>query len=169
MARQLDVTDPGVLAGYGKLAVRWKHTAEIRRRYGYTDFAAQPGHISLLSWHYRQAWADDLGPTVPFRAAHRWMLAERAVLPGEDVLTRLVGSVRERATRRLWSRLAHSASPELVGVLEALLVVPEGKRRSELDRVRRPPFSPTIAGVLAGLRADRDLLVGALGDGDVAS
>jgi hypothetical protein len=83
VARQLDVTDPGVLAGYGKLAVRWKHTAEIRRRYGYTDFAAQPGHISLLRWLYRQAWADDLGPTVLFRAAHRRMLAERVVLPGE--------------------------------------------------------------------------------------
>jgi hypothetical protein len=36
-----------------------------------------------------------------FRAAHRKLLAERIVLPGENVLARLVGRVRERATRRL--------------------------------------------------------------------
>ena len=165
LARQLDIADPGVLTGYAKLAVRWKHTAEIRRRYGYSDFASQPGHISLLRWLYRQAWTDDLGPTVLFRAAHRRMLVERVVLPGENVLTRLVGSVRERATRRLWSRLAHAASPQLVGALETLLVVPEGKRRSELDRLRRPPFSPTIGGLVQAL--ERLVEVRALGVGEL--
>jgi len=29
--------------------------------------------------------------------------------------------------------------------------VPEGKRRSELDRLRRPPFSPTINGLVQAL------------------
>lgn len=43
VARQLDIADPGVLAGYPKLPVRWRHTAEIRHRYGYRDFTAQPG------------------------------------------------------------------------------------------------------------------------------
>ena len=114
LARQLDIGDPGVLTDYGKLPVRWKHTAELRRRYGYSDFAIQPAHISLVRWLYRQAWADDLGPTVLFRAAHRKMLAERVILPGENVLARLVGGVRERAAHRLWARLAHTASPELV-------------------------------------------------------
>ncbi len=116
--------------------MRWKHTAEIRDRYGYTDFNSEPGHLALLRWLYRQAWADDLGPTVLFRAAHRRMLEERVLLPGENVLTRLVGSVRERATRRFWARLAHDASTALVEALEALLVVPDGKRRSGLDRLR---------------------------------
>jgi hypothetical protein len=37
VARQLGIADPGLLTGYGKLAVRWKHTAEIRGRYGYTE------------------------------------------------------------------------------------------------------------------------------------
>ncbi|MGZ4729111.1 MAG: Tn3 family transposase [Acidimicrobiales bacterium] len=151
LARQLEIADPGALVGYAKLPVRWKHTAEIRRRYGYTDFASQPGHFSLLRWLYRQAWADDVGPAALFRAAHRKMLADRVVLPGEQVLTRLVGSVRERATQRLWSRLARASSPEVIAALEALLVVPEGKRRSDLDRLRRPPFSPTIAGLVQAL------------------
>ena len=113
LARQLDVADPGVLVGYAKLPVRWKHTAEIRQRYGYTEFTAQPGHLSLLRWLYRQAWADELGPPALFRAAHRRMLAERVLLPGEQVLLRTVASVRERATRRLWRRLVR-ATPSWV-------------------------------------------------------
>lgn len=30
VARQLDIADPGILAGYAKLAVRWRHTSESR-------------------------------------------------------------------------------------------------------------------------------------------
>jgi TnpA family transposase len=151
VARQLDIDDPSVLAGYRELPVRWKHTGEIRYRYGYRDFASQPAHFSLVLWLYRQAWADDLGPSVLFRAAHRRLLSDRVLLPGTNVLTRLVGSVRERATRRLWRGLAEATSPALADRLEALLVVPEGKRRSELDRLRRPPFSPTIGGLVQAL------------------
>lgn len=151
VARQLGIADPGLLAGYAKAPVRWKHTAEIRLRYGYQDFTGEPAHLCLLRWLYRQVWADDLGPTALFRAAHRRLLAERVILPGENVLTRTVASVRERATGRLWSRLARAASPELIQRLEGLLVVPEGKRRSELDRLRRPPFSPTITGLVQAL------------------
>lgn len=165
VARQLGIADAGVLIGYRKLAVRWKHTAEIRQRFGYRDFASQPAHISLLRWLYRQAWADDLGPTALFRAAHRRMLADRVLLPGEQVLLRLVGSVRERATQRLWARLAAIPPPEVTAALEALLVVPEGRRRSELDRLRRPPFSPTISGLVQAL--DRLADVRALGVGDL--
>lgn len=98
-----------------------------------------------------RSWAGDLGPTALFRAAHRRLLAERVLLPGENALSRTVASVRERAARRLWSRLARAASPELIEQLEGLLVVPEGKRRSELDRLRRPPFSPTITGLVQAL------------------
>ena len=31
IARQLGIDDPGVLAGYRDMPVRWRHTAEIRR------------------------------------------------------------------------------------------------------------------------------------------
>lgn len=36
--------------------------------------------------------------------------------------------------------------------LENLLLVPEGARRSELDRLRRPPFTPTITGLVKALQ-----------------
>ncbi len=55
VARQLEVSDPAVLVGYRVLPVRWRHTAEIRDRWGYRDFTAQPGHFLLLVWLYRQA------------------------------------------------------------------------------------------------------------------
>lgn len=151
VARQLGVADPGLLTGYGKLPVRWRHTAEIRERYGYREFTSQPANISLLRWLYRQAWAEDPGPVALFRAAHGRMLTERILLPGEQVLGRVVGSVRERATQRLWSRLAATPPPAVAEALLGLLVVPDGKRRSELDRLRRPPFSPTVTGLVQAL------------------
>jgi hypothetical protein len=45
VARQLDITDLGVLAGYAELPVRWWHTAEILERYAYRAFTGQPGRF----------------------------------------------------------------------------------------------------------------------------
>ena len=73
--------------------------------------------------------------------------------------------MRERATHRVHSRLARAADPELRARLEKLLLVPEGQRRSELDLLRRPPFTPTITGLVRALdRLDR---IRALGAGDL--
>jgi Tn3 transposase DDE domain/Domain of unknown function (DUF4158) len=152
VARQLNITDSGVLEGYRELAVRWHHTAEIREHYGYRDFTAQPGYFLFTAWLYRQAWADDVSPSVLFRAAHRHLLAEQILLPGHSVLARLVAAVRDRAARRLHTRLVAAAPAELVARLEKLLLVPEGARRSELDRLRRPPFTPTITGLVKALQ-----------------
>ena len=101
-----------MLAGYRDMPVRWRHTAEIRDRYGYRDFSAQPGRFAFTAWLYRQAWADEVASSVLFRAAHRQLLARRILLPGHSVLVRLVATVRERATRRVHSRLARAAGPD---------------------------------------------------------
>ena len=140
-----------MLAGYRDMPVRWRHTAEIRDRYGYRDFAAQPGRFAFTAWLYRQAWADEVASSVLFRAAHRQLLARQILLPGHSVLMRLIATVRERATHRVHSRLARAAGPELRAQLEKLLLVPEGQRRSELDLLRRPPFTPTITGLVRAL------------------
>src|SRR6266567_5244413 len=144
VARQLGIDDPGVLAGYRDMPVRWRHTAEIRDGYGYRDFAAQPGRFAFTIWLYRQAWADEVASPVLFRAAHRQLLARQILLPGPTVLARLVAAVRERATHRVHSRLARAAGPELRAQLEKLLLVPEGQRRSELDLTCNAP-RPTVA------------------------
>jgi hypothetical protein len=78
------------------------------------------------------------------------------------VLTRLITSVRERATHRVHTRLARAAPPELQARLDKLLLVPQGQRRSELDLLRRPPFTPTITGLVRALdRLDRIRCLGA--------
>lgn len=108
IAGQLGIGDPGVLAAYRDMPVRWRHTAEIRDRYGYRDFTAQPGRFAFTVWLYRQAWAGEVAPSVLFRAAHRQSLARQILLPGQTTLTRLVASVRERATHRVYTRLAQA-------------------------------------------------------------
>ncbi|HEY5844512.1 MAG TPA: Tn3 family transposase [Mycobacterium sp.] len=165
IARQLGIDDPGVLSGYRDMPVRWRHTAEIRDRYGYRDFTTQPDRFAFTAWLYRQAWRDDPAPSVLFRAAHRQLLARQILLPGQSVLTRLIATVRERATHRLHERLARAAPAEVRTRLEKLLLVPEGARRSELDLLRRPPFTPTITGLVRAL--DRLERVRALGAGDL--
>ena len=62
IARQLGIDDPGVLAGYRDMPVRWRHTAGIRYRYGYRDFSAQPDRFAFTVWLYRQAWDRAGGP-----------------------------------------------------------------------------------------------------------
>ena len=165
VARQLDIADPVVLHRYRDLPVRWRHTAEIRDRYGYRDFTAQPARFLLTLDLYRQAWSDDVAASVLFRAAHRRLLAEQILLPGHSVLARLVAAVRDRAARRLHIRLAAAAPPDLVARLQNLLIVPDGARRSELDRLRRPPFTPTTTGLVKALQ--RLAEVRALGAGAV--
>ena len=39
------------------MPVRWRHTAEIRDRYGYRDFTG-PDLFAFTVWLYRQAWAE---------------------------------------------------------------------------------------------------------------
>jgi hypothetical protein len=151
IAGQLGIDDPGVLAVYRDMPVRWRHTVEIRQAYGYRDFTAQPGRFAFLMWLYRQVWADEMALSALFRAAHRQLLARQILLPGQSVLMRLIATVRERATGRVHSRLAAAAPPELAARLEKLLLVPEGQRRSELDLLRRPPFTPTITGLVRAL------------------
>ena len=123
LARQLDITDPGVLSTYRDLPVRWRHTAEIREAYGYRDFSAQPRRFLFTCWLYRQAFAADVAPSALFRAAHRRLVAGKILLPGRSVLTRLIVAVRERATARIYARLTRAAGPELAARLEKLLRV----------------------------------------------
>ena len=92
IAGQLGIGDPGVLAAYRDVPVRWRHTAEIRDRYGYRDFTAQPGRFAFTVWLYRQAWAGEVALSALFRAAHRQLLARQM-----DWLTCLINLGDERS------------------------------------------------------------------------
>ena len=155
MAEQINVRDPGVLAGYSKLPARWHHVTEIRERYGYQDFTDPIVAGRVERWLYRIVWAADVGPSALFATTHRRLLADRIVLPGEQVLQRMIARSRERSPTRLWTRLVGLAPDDTIGALEALLVVPAGQRRTGLDQLRRSPVSPTVDGLVRALKRPR--------------
>ena len=77
-----------------------------------------------------------------FNHAVTWLRKNRVLLPGVSVLTRPVSEARTVAERRLYdavTRATHRADPALAPALAGLLDVPEGKRVSELERLRTPP------------------------------
>jgi hypothetical protein len=84
-----------------------------------------------------------------------WLRRNRVLLPGVSVLAKQVASVRQVAEKRLYATVAGAArraDASLPADLVALLGVPEGRRVSELERLRRPPTQPsgtglTVAGV----------------------
>ncbi len=68
------------------------------------------------------------------------------MLPGTSVLARQVAEVRGITEQRLYATVAKAtrwADPALTGDLVATLKTPEGKRYSELERMRRPPTRTT--------------------------
>ena len=86
-----------------------------------------------------RAWTRPERPSVLFDQAVAWLRAGRVLLPGVSVLARLVSEVRAQAVERADGLLAAAVGPELRRRLDALLVVPQGSRWSELDRLRRAP------------------------------
>jgi hypothetical protein len=86
------------------------------------------------------------GRVALFNHAVAWLRRHRVLLPGVSVLARQVSAARTAAENRLHSsvaRAAYRADPALPPALVALLPVPEGARRSELERLRRPPTRST--------------------------
>ncbi|MFF1568701.1 DUF4158 domain-containing protein [Streptomyces sp. NPDC058293] len=138
VAEQLGL-DPGAFAGYGTSETRWAHQEQIRNEYEYTKFESDQW-FALARWLYQRAWIGNERPTLLFDLATKRLLDKKVVLPGVTVLERLVSGTREHAEKRLFATLAAAApTAEQAGQLRQLVVVPTGKRPSELDRLRRSP------------------------------
>ena len=127
LGRQLGVADPTGLARYlDRPATHREHAGEIRRRYGYRDFADQPEHFRLVRWLSARAWLGAERPSLLFDLATARLVEHKVLLPGVTVLSRLVAQIRDRAAGRLWKALARAPGPEQRARLEALVIVPEG-------------------------------------------
>src|SRR5205823_8089445 len=106
LASQLNIADPTALSRYPEGQMRYEHVHEIMQEYGYQDFASQPAHFRFLRWLYTRAWWSEERLTVLFDLAMAHQIERKVLLPVVSVLERLVSSVREHASMRLWRMLA---------------------------------------------------------------
>ncbi len=151
LASQLNIADPTVLASYREGLMRHDHVHEIMQDYGYQDFSSQPEHFRFLRWLYTRAWWSEERLTVLFDLAMAHLIDRKVLLPGVSVLERVVSSVREHASMRLWRLLAQLPTQPQRALLETLLVVPEGERQTPLDRLRRAPTRVSGPALVAAL------------------
>lgn len=101
-----------------------------------------------------------------FNHAVTWLRKNRVLLPGVSVLARQVSEARTVAERRLYEAVARAASradPALASALAQLLVVPEGKRVSELERLRIPPTKSTGTAMVRAMERVEGISAFALG------
>ncbi|NJN66683.1 MAG: DUF4158 domain-containing protein [Chloroflexaceae bacterium] len=157
VTHQLGIPSPPDLDAYRRNPVRWKHTADIRQRYGYTAFAHQPAHFQFVRWLFIRAWYHHERPVVLFDRATAWLIQRKILLPGATILERLIATVRDRADARLWRLLAAPVTTEHQARLEALLRVPDGERMTTLERLRRAPTRQSGNGLRTALHRLTDI------------
>lgn len=164
VAGQLGIADPSSVQGYGARPMTvYQHQWDIRRDYGYHDFTDRANE--LRRFVEARAWLSNEGPRALFDRATVWCVEHKVLLPGVTTMARLVAEVRAAAVERLWSSLYGLAGDPLRRRLDGLLVVPEGARVSELERLRVGPTRLSAAEMtrsLARLAAVQDLGVGSL-------
>jgi hypothetical protein len=145
IAAQLNISRPEILSRYAEREnTRWEHQGLIKLYYDYHDFGDFPWTFRLKRLLYTRAWLSNERPGLLFDFATAWLLQNKILLPAASTLTRLIGEVRERASRRLWRRLALLPDSWQKTQLDGLLEIPEGQRISVLEEMRKGPV--TISG-----------------------
>lgn len=152
LAKQLEITRTSSLSAYlERETTRWEHAALIQHHYGYQDFSAQPTHWRFIRWLYARAWVGTEGPSVLFDIATAQLLEQKILLPGVSVLERLVATVRERVSQRVWKVLSRLPTTEQCLRLDAILKVDEDARQTVLDQLRRSPTRRSAPALVAAL------------------
>lgn len=162
IARQLSIPNPAIVATYAQReTTKREHTALIRKHYGYCEFSDPPWSFRLSRLLYTRAWVSNERPSLMFDFATAWLIQHKILLPGVSTLTRLIAEIRERATRRLWRKLAALPTDAQKAELETLLQLPEGSRSSRFDSYRKGPV--TISGPAFNAAVERYLELQAFG------
>lgn len=145
VARQLNIRYPEIISRYAQREnTRWEHHGLIRQHYSYHDFGDFPWSFRLKRLLYTRAWLSNERPGLMFDFATAWLLQNKVLLPAASTLTRVIGEIRERATRRLWRKLAALPNRWQTAQLAGLLETPEGQRLSVMEHLKRGPV--TISG-----------------------
>lgn len=102
---------------------------------------------------YIRTWLSNERPGLMFDFATAWLLQNKVLLPAASALTRLIGEIRERASRRLWRRLAALPDSWQTEQLAGLLVIPEGQRVSVMEQIRKGPSTSVVRPLLTHFSA----------------
>lgn len=147
LGQELGIEDVSCIKQYTEqLKTAYEHAWEIRDAYGYHQYEDPEWGRLFRTFLHGRAWTNAEGPVALFNQSVHWLRRNRVLLPGVSVLARQVAEVRGIAEQRLYATVANAArraDTSLPGDLVALLEVPEGKRLSELERMRRPPTRTT--------------------------
>lgn len=154
-AEQLQV-DPGEFVVYGaRRQSRYEQAWEIRDAYGYREFADAEGEVR--GFLGARVWASPEGPRALFDRAVVWLVDNRVLLPGITTLTRLVAEVRAEENTALYRTLDAAVPEGLRQAMRELLKVPEGRRVSELERLRTPPVKVSGTAMAAALERAKEI------------
>ena len=155
LSSQLGIADPDCVLAYRESEQRWRHTTEIRARYGYREFADGGVQFRLGRWLCALCWTGTDRPSALFDYANGWLVGHKVLLPGVTVLERFIAEVRSRMESRLWRLLVRGVTAAQRQRLDDLLKPAEGSRQSWLDRLRKGPVRVSApALVLALLRIE---------------
>ncbi len=160
LSRQLQVTRLDQLSRYRHADQRWVHAAEIRSRYGFSDWSHPTVGFRLSRWLYALCWTGTEQSGVLFNRATTWLLAHKVLLPGCTSLERFVNRLRNRVENRLWKRLGRNITDDQRHRLEALLTISPQGRGSWLDQLRSGPVrvsGRSLVQAIIRLQTIRDL------------
>ena len=77
LAQQLGIPNAGCLTKYATARGRWLHSAEIKERHGYREFADPSVHFRLTRWLYALCWTGTDRPSTLFDRATACALAPK--------------------------------------------------------------------------------------------
>jgi len=170
IAIQLSIEISDDLSNYtDRKATRLTHCNEIKTQFDYQDLSGIWGY-RLTRWLYSQVWFGNERPSILFERCTIWLISRKVLLPGISTLTVLIAKVRDRASKKLWKRLTLLVNSDQKEQLENLLLVPEGKRYSKLDDLKKGPTHISGAGLVQALQRYkyiRDLGVGQINIGNI--
>nr|WP_229885650.1 DUF4158 domain-containing protein [Streptomyces tanashiensis] len=168
LAEQLGIEDASCVKRYtDRRQTVYDHAWEIRKAYGYHQYEDHDQGRKFRAFLHGRAWtAHAEGPKALFDHSVGWLRRNRVLLPGVSVLAREVAEVRRIAEERLHATVAKEvrrADAALPGDLVATLKTPDGKRYSELERLRRPPTRTTGTAMKGALQRVEDIAAFQLG------
>lgn len=163
IATQINVDDiQNSLERYQQSEQRWRHTAEIRARYGFKEFNEKGIRFKLGRWLYALFWTGTDRPGLLFEQTVLWLINNKVLLPGITTVERFIAEIRSRMDTRLWRSLIKNLTNDQSEKLNNLLLVAEKQRQSLLDILRKGPVrasSKTLVKALKRIEMARELSI----------